>query len=170
MGQTQEEILGYYDQYYDMIWRICLMQMGKEEDAYDAVQETFLRLIRKGKVFRDTEHAKAWLIQTAVNYCRDVHKSAWRQHYAGDEGLELLNTETYSERDREVFETLMELPKEQRVILYLYFYEGYSLKEIAGLLKVNASTLRSRFAKAKERMREYLEEDSYEADTQELSF
>lgn len=170
MKPTQEEVLGYYDKYYDMIWRICLMQMGQEEDAYDAVQETFLRLMHQGKAFQDTEHAKAWLIRTAVNYCKDVRKSAWRQHYAGDEGLALLNTETYSERDREVFETLLELPKAQRVLLYLYFYEGYSLKEISKILKVNASTLRSRFAKAKERMREYLEKDGYEVNVQELSF
>ena len=54
---------------------------------------------------------------------------------------------------------MMELPNEYRTILYLYFYEGYTLKEIAGMMKMNPSTLRSRFAKAKELMREYLEEE-----------
>ena len=59
----------------------------------------------------------------------------------------------------EVYEAMMELPEKYRVILYLHYYEGYSQKEIARMMKTNASTLRSRFAKAKELMKVYLEEE-----------
>lgn len=53
---------------------------------------------------------------------------------------------------------MTELPEQYRILLYLHYYEGYSLKEIAVLTKTNASTNRSRFAKAKQLMRKYLEE------------
>lgn len=134
------------------------MQLGNEQDANDGVQETFLRLIRFHGSFRDEEHEKAWLIRTAVNYCRDVQKSSWRKKRVEELPEELLTGEE-AESSREVYETMQELPEQYRVILYLHYYEGYSLKEIAMLLRVNPSTLRSRFAKAKEIMKTYLEED-----------
>ncbi len=158
MRRTQKEITKAYETYHNMVWRICLMQLGNEQDANDGVQETFLRLIRFHGSFRDEEHEKAWLIRTAVNYCRDVQKSSWRKKRAEELPEELLTGEE-AESSREVYETMQELPEQYRVILYLHYYEGYSLKEIAMLLRVNPSTLRSRFAKAKEIMKTYLEED-----------
>lgn len=160
MKRTQKEILTLYDKYYEMVWRICLMQLGNVHDAYDAAQETFIRLIRYPKSFHDEEHEKAWMIRTSTNYCRDVLKSSFRKKQVSMAALDMETEPALPEGHREVFETMLELPEKYRVILYLYFYEGYSLKEISGILKVNASTLRSRFAKAKEIMKEYLAEHS----------
>lgn len=158
MKRTQKEILALYDKYYEMIWRICLVRFGNSHDAYDAVQETFVRLMNYNKPFQNEEHEKAWLIRTAVNYCKDVMKSSHRKNeICLDEGKPL-ETGMVPEEYSEVYETMMELPEEYRVILYLYYYEWYSLKEIAEMLGINASTLRSRFARAKEVMKEYLED------------
>ena len=60
----------------------------------------------------------------------------------------------------EVYEAMMGLPKEHRVVLYLHYYEGYSLKEIAKMMKINPSTLRSRMSRAKELMKQYLQDDA----------
>lgn len=158
MKRTQKEILALYDKYYEMIWRICLVRFGNSHDAYDAVQETFVRLMNYNKPFQNEEHEKAWLIRTAVNYCKDVMKSSHRKNeICLDEGKPS-ETGMVPEEYSEVYETMMELPEEYRVILYLYYYEWYSLKEIAEMLGINASTLRSRFARAKEVMKEYLED------------
>lgn len=80
MKRTQEEILELYDKYYDMVWRICFMQLGNIQDAYDGTQETFIRLMGYSKPFHDKEHEKAWMIRTAVNYCKDILKSGWRKN------------------------------------------------------------------------------------------
>lgn len=160
--RTQREILDSYEKYYEMIWRICLVQFGNVHDAYDATQETFIRLMNYTKSFRSEEHEKAWLIRVAVNYCKDVMKSSRRKNEISMESGEPWEAGIISDEYAGVYETMMELPKEYRVVLYLYYYEGYSLKEIAAMLKMNSSTLRSRFAKAKELMREYLEEESNE--------
>ena len=154
--RTQKEILESYEKYYEMIWRICLVQFGNSHDAYDGTQETFVRLMNYNKSFRSEEHEKAWLIRVAVNYCKDVMKSSRRKNEICLESGEPLENGIVPEEYAEVYETMMELPGEYRVILYLYYYEGYLLKEIAEMLKINDSTLRSRFAKAKELMKEYL--------------
>lgn len=157
MKRTQKEILELYEKYYEMIWRICLVQFGNPHDAYDATQETYVRLINYEKPFHGEEHEKAWLIRTAINYCRDVMKSSARKKLACLEEGKPLAGGIVPKEYAEVYETMMGLPEKYRVLLYLYYYEGYTLKEIAGMLKANASTLRSRFAKAKELMKEYLD-------------
>lgn len=159
MRRTQQEILDLYEKYYEMVWRICLVRFGNSHDAYDAAQETFIRLMNYSKSFRSEEHEKAWMIRTAVNYCKDVLKSSCRKNEICLESGKPIEAENVAEEYIDVYETMLELPEKYRVVLYLYYYEGYSLKEIAGILKTNASTLRSRFAKAKEVMKEYLEEE-----------
>ncbi len=158
MKRTQNEILALYDRYYEMIWRICLVRFGNSHDAYDAVQETFIRLMNYNKSFHNDEHEKAWMIRTAVNYCKDVMKSSRRKQEICLDSGKPLEGGIVSEEYSEVYETMMELPEKYRIILYLHYYEGYSLKEIAKLLRLNESTLRSRFARAKEVMKEYLED------------
>ncbi len=162
MKRTQQEILDLYEKYYEMVWRICLVRFGNSHDAYDAAQETFVRLMGYTKPFHNEEHEKAWLIRTSVNYCKDVLKSSRFKQESCLEAVKPLEAGVVPDGYSDVYEAMMELPEKYRVILYLYFYEGYSLKEIAGMLKMNASTLRSRFAKAKELMKEYLEEEVYE--------
>lgn len=75
------------------------------------------------------------------------------------ESEEPIEAEAIAEGYTDVYEAMMDLPEQYRIVLYLYYYEGYSLKEIAAMLKTNASTLRSRFAKAKELMKGYLQDD-----------
>lgn len=158
MKRTQKEVLEFYERYYEMVWRICLVQFGNSHDAYDAAQETFVRLMNYKKSFRNEEHVKAWLIRTAVNYCKDVMKSSHRKKEICLIEEKSLEDAMISNEYAEVYETMMTLPQKYRIILFLYYYEGYSLKEIAGMFKMNASTLRSRFARAKEVMKQYLEE------------
>lgn len=159
MRRTQQEIMDSYEKYYEMVWRICLVRFGNSHDAYDAAQETFVRLINYGKSFHSEEHEKAWLIRTAVNYCKDVLKSSRRKNEICLESGGPIEAEAIAEGYTDVYEAMMDLPEQYRVVLYLYYYEGYSLKEIAALVKTNASTLRSRFAKAKELMKVYLEDE-----------
>lgn len=100
---TKERMEEIYRRNCDMIYRVCLLQLKHEQDALDAVSETFVRLFQKKPDFADTEHEKAWLIRTAINYCKDVQKSFWkRKRNAYDAAAEqmLQSVQTPSE-DRE---------------------------------------------------------------------
>ncbi len=58
--------------YGNLLFRLCLILLGSEADAEDAVQETMLKYLQKAPVFESAEHEKAWLITTAKNKCRDM--------------------------------------------------------------------------------------------------
>lgn len=65
-------------QYGDMLFRICLVMLCNEQDARDAVQDTFCRYMEHTPKFHDKEHEKAWLIRVAANRCRDMHRKRLR--------------------------------------------------------------------------------------------
>ncbi len=164
--RTRTEILKLYKTHYDMVYRISFLYLKNQQDAYDAVQETFLRLIRYPKEFENEEHAKSWLIVTATNYCKDVLKSFWYRKKVSKEALTLSeiphNSDTPSNQEQldEILYAVMALPDQYKTIIYLYYYEGYQLGEIADILHKNPSTLRSQFTKAKRLLQDALKEDT----------
>lgn len=82
--------------------------------------------------FADTEHEKAWLIRTAINYCKDVQKSFWkRKRNVYDAAAEqmLQSVQTPSE-DREVLQAIWRLPPAHAELLYLHYYEGTVLRRL----------------------------------------
>lgn len=158
---TKAQMEAVYRRNCDMVYRICLMHLKHEQDALDAVSETFLRLFRKKPDFADLEHEKAWLIRTAINYCKDVQKSFWkRKRNIYDETTEqMLQSMQVSEENTELLQAVWRLPPIYAELLYLHYYEEYSIEEIAGIMQKNASTLRSRLGRAKELLRKELEKN-----------
>ena len=145
---TKEQMEEIYRRNCDMVYRVCLLQLKHEQDALDAVSETFVRLFQKKPDFADTEHEKAWLIRTAINYCKDVQKSFWKR-----------KRNVYDAAAEQMLQAIWRLPSAHAELLYLHYYEGYSIEEIAAIMHKNASTLRSRLSRAKELLRKELGKD-----------
>ncbi len=158
---TKAQMEAVYRRNCDMVYRICLMHLKHEQDALDAVSETFLKLFRKNPDFADLEHEKAWLIRTAINYCKDVQKSFWkRKRNVYDKTTEqMLQSMQVPEEDTELLQAVWRLPTAYAELLYLHYYEEYSIEEIACIMQKNASTLRSRLSRAKDLLRKELEKN-----------
>lgn len=156
---SKEELADLYRRRFGMVYQICLVLMKNVPDAEDAAQTVFRRVLERGETFRDPEHEKAWLIVTARNECRNQLKHWWRTRRAGEEALESLTWE--DPRDGEVWEQVAALPKPHRLALYLYYYAGYTAGEIAQMLGENPSTIRSRLAQARRKLKLKLEEEGY---------
>ena len=158
---TKAQMEADYRRNCDMVYRICLMHLKHEQDALDAVSETFLKLFRKNPDFADLEHEKAWLIRTAINYCKDVQKSFWkRKRNVYDKNTEqMLQSMQVPEEDTELLQAVWRLPTAYAELLYLHYYEEYSIEEIACIMQKNASTLRSRLSRAKDLLRKELEKN-----------
>ena len=154
-----EEMAGLYRRRFRMVYQICMVLMKNVPDAEDAAQNVFRRVMERGEPFRDPEHEKAWLIVTARNECKNQLKHWWRTRRAGEEALDTLVWE--QPRDREVWEQVAALPKPHRLVLYLYYYQGYTTGEIADMLGENPSTVRSRLAAARKKLKLRLEEEGY---------
>lgn len=154
----KEQVGMLYQKYFDTLYRICFLYMKNEHDSLDAVQETFLRLIRSSFKPESEEKTKAWLIVTASNYCKKQLTHWWRKKRSSlsDEEIRLENLQSSS--DTNVLELIWSLPEKYRVPIYLYYYEGYKTGEIAELLRTNASTVQTRLAKARKLLRLELSE------------
>ena len=140
-----------YAQFFPAVYSICFLYMKNEPDACDMVQETFLRLLQSKFTYTDDEKAKAWLIVTASNCCKSQLRRSWRKkQVAYDASLHETGRE---EPDNLLLQMVEELEEKYRLPVYLFYFEGYNSVEIARMLRVNASTVRSRLEKARKLLR-----------------
>lgn len=123
--------------YSAMILRIAFSNVKNMEDAQDIAQEVFLSVLTKRPQFESTEHEKAWLIRVTINRCKNHVKSFWNRRTEGlSEELSYLPKE-----ETGVVEAVLALPKNYRNAIHLYYYEGYSINEIAELLHKKPATV-----------------------------
>lgn len=152
-GKNIDEIVHCYS---DTLIRVAVNHTKNLSDAEDMVQDVYLRLMRYKGTFLDEQHLKAWLIRVTINRCKDHFKSSWfKKRVAMPEDL-LLEAPLESG----VFEEIFELETMDRTIVYLHYYEGYSIKEISEILKKKPNTIGSRLQRARKKLKHILEERS----------
>lgn len=155
---TEEEFLPLFDQYYNMVYRIALVSTQSQQEAEDAVQMVFLKLL-EGKTCPRPGHERAWLTTVAVNTCRDLMRWKWRRK---TEPLE--ETIPFSDPEESaLFEAVTALPKKYRLVVHLHYYEGYTHDEIGSMLDITPSAVSMRLHRARNMLRSILKEDTNES-------
>lgn len=175
--QGEKQLFGQLvEKYYDDVFRYCYYQTGNEHTAYDCTQETFYHLMRFLDNYRERNHFKAYLIRIAANVCRDHFRRNSRRavrevsYSQWDDSAELPKkpAETPPSTDGTEQETLlrlsirkclMRLTESQREVIVLHFYQGYKLREIASLIGVPLSTVKTRLYAGTEKLKQYLHEE-----------
>lgn len=145
------------ERYSDMIYRIAITITGNEEDAKDAFQETFLRLVRSQNKIMSEEHLKAWLIRVVTNCAKTAVSSPWNRKTQGLSGKESEGEAVRGAGENHLLLELQSLPEKYSVVLYLYYYEGYSVKEIGSLLGKNENSIKTLLSRGKSLLRKELE-------------
>lgn len=137
-----------FTEYADTVYRVAVHNLSSAADAEDVSQEVFLKLLSTKKIFRDSEHLKAWLIRVTINLCRDVMRKK-RTVEITDITLrdEPVNDESA------VFEAVRALPENYRNTIYLHYYEGYTAKEIGKILDAKESTVLSWLSRGRAALR-----------------
>lgn len=154
---SETEIQRIYETYKDLVFRIAMIRLMNEQDAYDVVQTVFLKIIDHAQIFQDTEYEKRWIIRVTCNTCYSILRKPWRKH---KDYIEEIQKEFY-ENDIENFcilDAVLQLPDKYKNVVYLYYYEGYKYREIAEILKEKESTVKMRMKRAKEILKKELEE------------
>lgn len=159
-AHSQEEMAALYRRHVSMVYQICLMLLKNVPDAEDATQNVFRKVMEQDKPFRDPEHEKAWLIVTARNECRDQLKHWWRRNRESETAL--LQVSSQQPEDSGLKELIWELPEQDRLVLYLYYYQGYTAQEIAELLGKNPSTVRTWLVRARKKLKLRMEAEGYD--------
>lgn len=155
---SEERFRILYDRHIDMLYKICMIYLKNEEDARDGVQEIFLKLWERKPDFSDQEHEKAWMIRLAKNHCINQRKSSWFRKRTDMKDWSSIPAKGDPE-DTELLELVMELPVKFREVLYLYYYEEYSVREISRLLGRKESTIQSRLAAGRAKLKKLITVD-----------
>ena len=142
------------NQYSQMLFRICFSIVCNKEDAEDALQETFLAYMTKAPVFRDSEHEKAWLIKVATNTSKNICRY---RLYHGCENLDDLKDIGVLDADMGIFEAIMKLPQKYKIVLDLYYLEGYKSNEIAHIIGISPENVRKRLQHGRKMLKHELE-------------
>lgn len=153
--------------YGDTVLRAAYNCVGSFAEAEDITQEVFLSLHAKPQHFNDDEHLKAWLLRVTLNRCRDYHRSYRKRNQQRlDDVNEAALSYEFTPEDKTVLEKISALPEKYSSVLYLYYYEEYSVREIAEMLQKNENTVSSLLRRARQKLRFELEEeeDFYEKD------
>ena len=158
-ARKDREIVRIVETYSDMLMRIALNRVNSIAEAEDVVQSTFERLMRRQPHFENREHEKAWLIKTAIRICIDEARKA-SKHASVPLNEEI--AAAYSEESFELLDTIRQLPEKDRDAVYLYYYEEYTVKDVAKLLGEREGTTRSRLSRARKKLKAIMEGDNCE--------
>lgn len=153
---TDETISRIVETYSPMLLRLACTRLDSTADAEDAVQEVFLKLLTSRPAFRDAGHEKAWLIRATLHRASDLRKAAERRNVSLEAAAQAAGPE---QAGSELLDAVRALPETYGAVIHLYYYEGYSIKEIAKLLGVPTPTVGTRLARGRERLRQMLKED-----------
>ena len=135
----------------DRLYRAALAILGHPQEAEDAVQDAFVRYLERAPA--DLERPGAWLMRVLVNGCRSRLRLAWRRECPLPETLPAPGPE-----ERQEVEELFSLPPQDRAVLHLFYYEGYSTGEIAQMTGQRPGTVWARLTRARQRLRKLIGE------------
>lgn len=159
MEVTKDYISDLLDKYGDMVLRIAYTYLKNRADAEDIVQDVFLRIIDKKPSFNDENHEKSWLIRATINMCKNKVNLFWNKNKCSiDDVQEFAVSDKYN-TDTSVFQAVMALGEKYRVVIYMYYYEGYSTPEIADVIGKSETTIRSLLHRARNKLKDMLKED-----------
>lgn len=154
---TDERFAAAAGRWMDTVFRVAYGYTKNREDADDITQEVLLALYRSEKEFSSEEHLRNWLIRVTLNQCRQLFRSPWRRRESLEDYAETLGFEQPDHTA--LFLAVMGLERKYRLPLLLYYYFGYSVREIGKLLQLKENTVSTRLARARARLREQLTEE-----------
>ena len=141
--------------YSDTILRIAYQRSGSVFDAQDIAQEVFMSLMKKDLKKLSEAELRAYVIRTAINKCNDLHRRKKR--------VELISIDDapplFTPEEQTALDAVRSLPEKYRDVIYLHYYEGYKIAEIADILGEKSSAVNSRLNRAREKLRTILTEE-----------
>ena len=146
-----------YERYADTVFRLRLVWLNSRADAEDLTSDLFVKLMTgKRPAFKSAEHEKAFILRSAINLCKDrLRRRKLRRETDYDDGIL-----AYMEAPEEIglMKEILALPPKYRAVIYLHHCQGYSTGEVAKMLGLRESTVRSQLSRGREKLRSQLNE------------
>lgn len=153
----------------DSLYRVSKSILRNDSDCEDAVSEAITIAFQKLDSLKKDEYAKTWLTRILINECFHIRKQQSRITLISDESESVFNMQEYAENgydtDSEhyfdLYYAMQYLTEDQKLAITLYYYEGYSVKEIARITGVTQGTVKSRLGRARNQLKQFLKEEEY---------
>lgn len=143
------------------MYRIAISMLHNEEDAADAIQETVLKCWQKIGQLKQEAYFQTWLTRILINQCKDVLKSRKRYVLLDDFEVsdfpELVQEDSYFANEWK--EVLGGLKEKYRIVMELYYADGFSTKEIAEMLHITDMSVRSRLSRGRKQLEQLMDAD-----------
>ena len=151
--ETKEDIGALLATCANMLYRVAFSRTQNKSDAEDVVQEVFLRYLRSNTYFGNEEYRKAWLLRVTINCSKSLLTSSWfRKTEPLDEDIPVENPELLG-----VYPAVQALPVKYRTVIHLYYFEDLSVKQIASILDIGESSVKTQLHRARAMLRERLQ-------------
>ena len=152
---TDEKFEIMINKYHDLLVSIAYSYMRDNFYAEDIAQESFIKLYRARKRFENEEHIKNWLIRVTINECLDTLKNKTNKLLIDNEYINNLSDTSDADKGKneDIYSCICSLKDEYKTIIILYYYDNYSLKEIANILKISESNASSRLVRARGKLK-----------------
>ena len=151
------------EKYLDCIYRVAVNGCKHHADAEDVVQNTFVKLWERTDSFADEEHVRKWLIRVAVNECNSLWRSGWKRRTAyleemtAESACQTAETVCQATERNDIYYAVQELPPKYRQIVYLHYYEEYSIREIAKMMRLSETAVKTRLLRARQKIKSAME-------------
>lgn len=159
--KNEEELLEYLQIMKGDLYRIAKARLIRDEDTYDAIQETIIIAYEHIKKGKHIENLKTWIVRVLINECNHVYKREKKQIILFQKKINHNEEEYYSMESIEnkvSFDKILSLLKyEDRLIISLYYGSQFTTKEISQILRMNENTIKTRISRAKSKIKEKIE-------------
>lgn len=135
--------------YADMVYRLAVINTKDKAEADDVFQDVFLKLLRYQNTIKSEEHLKAWLIRVAINQCKSRGLSIWNKRKVSLDSIAEVPEDKEEKDFSDVYQAVMELDIKYRDVIHLYYYEEFSVKEIAKILGRKEGTIKTQLARGR---------------------
>ncbi len=139
-----------YHKYYDEIYKYIYSYTLNKYDTEDIIQKTFLKLYNNISKLKNEEHVKRWLFTVASNECTNFFRSFWKKNITNYNEFDFTNTQMDSNENYELYELLNKLDYKYRLPLFLFYFEGYSIKDISTILRKFENCIKQRLKRGRE--------------------
>lgn len=153
----QEKFISLIRQSESTYYRVAKSILKKDADVEDAVQEGILKAWQKRNKLKDISLFRTWSTRIVINSCYDHIRKTRPLLPFGDELPEVSDPE--AEPYTELYIAIQDLPPKFRIVIVLYYVEGYSTAEIGSILKIPQGTVKSRLSKGRELLKKELKEE-----------
>lgn len=156
---TNNEMKLLYGKYSGSVYRLAFSYLKNSADAEDIVQEVFMKLFSAELKFPDERSEKAWIMTVTANKCRDMLRSLAYKCFHHSVALEDADLIYETPQESAVYHAVMGLPPKYRIVIHLYYYEGYSTAETAKIIGISETAVQTRLYRGRNLLKKSLGKD-----------